>query len=1428
MGHMRGNRTRLALIGVTVTAVVMSSVGSWAPASAAPEEPVVSADVFSSSFEEGQPQPKWASTVETDAQGYPKASGVNGTDSVSIPGNVTDKIVDVQANSENTAGGELKENLVDGNINSKWLTFTNTGWAQFRFSEPTAVKRYAMSSANDAAVRDPKNWTLQGSTDGQTWTTIDTRADEVFAERFQTKTYDVANTTAYSYYKLDITANAGGVNLIQLAEIQFSDGSTAPAPENMRTVVGKGASGGYNAKANVGYTGVKALRYQGTHFATGRGYSYNKVFDVDVPVTKTTELSYMLFPNFMDDDLNYPSTFAAVDLAFSDGTYLSDLGARDQHGFELSPKGQGASKALYTNQWNRLASVIGSVADGKTIKRILVAYDNPKGPANFDGWFDDITIRTAPSTPDYQRPSDYVLTTRGTNSSGSFSRGNNFPATAVPHGFNFWTPMTNAGSISWLYDYAKNNNRDNLPTLQAFTASHEPSPWMGDRQTFQVMPSTGTPTADRAVRALPFKHSNETAQAHYYSVKFENGMRTEIAPTDHAAVFKFSFTDAGSNLVFDNVNNSGGLTLDAASGVVSGYSDVKSGLSVGATRMFVYGTVDQPVKASGKLTGQGRDNVAGYFQFDTSAQKTVQLKIATSLLSVDQAKKNLELEISPQDTFDSVKQRAQQAWDEQLGIIEVEGASQDQLTTLYSSLYRLYLYPNSGHENTGTNAAPVYKYASPVTAGAASTPTQTGAKVVDGKIFVNNGFWDTYRTTWPAYSLFTPTQAGEMADGFVQQYRDGGWVSRWSSPGYANLMTGTSSDVAFADAYVKGITTMDVQAAYDAAVKNASVTPPNDSVGRHGLDTSIFKGYTSTATNEGMSWAIEGYVNDYGIANMSKALHDKAAANDPRKQEYLENYEYFSNRAQNYVNMFDPATGFFQGRNPDGTRRVPAADFNPQEWGYDYTETDAWNMAFSVPHDGQGLANLYGGRDGLAKKLDEFFATPETAKFPGSYGGVIHEMTEARDVRMGQLGHSNQVSHHISYMYDYTGQPWKTQEKVREITSRLYLGSEIGQGYAGDEDNGEQSAWFLFSALGFYPLQMGNSTYAVGSPLFTKATLKLENGKKLVVNAPKNSAKNIYVQNLKVNGKAWDKSYLNHDVLAAGATLDFDMGPNPSKWATGASSVPPSITKGNEVPKPLRDISTAGTFTGPAALVDDTSQTQSAVDALQVDLPKTKEKAEFYTLTSSKDLADPKNWVLRGSLDGKTWTTADAREDQKFTWRQQTRAFKIAKPGHYRYYRLEIAGGATLAEFELLAKPLVTATRTITEQVDGPLQVASGVTVVDGATISGPVTVNAGASLYVFGGKVNGPISANGAGSVVLVDTQVGGPVSVTGATGRVNIENTKVGGPVSIVNNQAPVVLAANAIGGPMSGSGNTPDPVNNGLVNTVQGPKAGQLAGL
>ena len=1058
-----------------------------------------------------------------------------------------------------------------------------------------------------------------------------------------------------------------------------------PGTAGMTSRTGSGPSDTPTSKNEAGFTGKHSLRYAGKHTAGGRGYSYNKVFDVDVRVTGRTSLSYKIFPELPKTDLDYPATHASLDLAFTDGTYLSDLGATDQHGAELTPQGQAAAKTLYANQWNDRESRIGAVAAGKTVDRVLVAYDSPEGEGGFRGWVDDVSI--APKAPEKRLAhlSDYAQTTRGTLSSSKFSRGNTFPATAVPGGFNFWTPVTDAGSTDWLYEYARKNNDDNLPTLQAFGASHEPSPWMGDRQTFQVMPSTaaGKPDASRGARELPFHHGNEQAKPHYYGVTFDNGLKTQITPTDHAAMMRFTFPGDDANLIFDNVDNRGGLTLDEKAGTVTGFSDVRSKSSTGATRMFVYAAFDSPVTAGGRLDGGGGKDVTGYLRFDPGADRTVGMRIATSLISVDQAKANLEREIPADASFGETRQRAQQQWDDLLGRIEVEGASRDQLTTLYSSLYRLYLYPNSGAEQVGSRT----RYASPFSEPTGEdTPTHTGAKVVDlgpsekGKeVFVNNGFWDTYRTTWPAYSLLTPERAGRMADGFVQQYKDGGWISRWSSPGYADLMTGTSSDVAFADAYGKGVK-FDAEAAYDAAVKNATVVPPDPGTGRKGMSSSPFLGYTSTGTKEGMSWALEGYLNDFGIARMGEALHEKTG-----KPRYKEESEYFLGRARNYVKHFDDDVGFFQGKDAEGDWRLPPGEFDPRVWGHDYTETNAWSFAFTAPQDTKGLANLYGGREGLAKKLDKYFATPETAtkEFAGSYGDVIHEMTEARDVRMGMYGHSNQPSHHIAYTYDAAGQPWKTQEKVRDVLSRLYLGSEIGQGYPGDEDNGEMSAWYVFSALGFYPLVMGSPEYAVGSPLFKKATVHLENGRDLVIKAPGNSARDVYVQGLKVNGKPWQSTSLPHELIARGGTLEFDMGPNPSPWGTGEKNAPSSITRDDEVPSPPGDLTVPGKDT---PLLDDTSGTESAFSeaAMEVRPGSRDEPVTSYTLTSADKAKAPRSWVLEASDDGEKWKPVDRRRDESFRWDRQTRVFAVDDPGAYRHYRLVPSDESTLAEIELI------------------------------------------------------------------------------------------------------------------------------------------------
>ncbi|MFD5552798.1 GH92 family glycosyl hydrolase [Streptomyces sp. NPDC127068] len=1044
----------------------------------------------------------------------------------------------------------------------------------------------------------------------------------------------------------------------------------------LESSVDRGPARSPTAKTHAGFTGTGALHYRGAHRTDGRAHARHEVFDVDVRVGPDTELGYRIFPEMTDGDLDYRATRVSVDLAFTDGTLLSRLGARDQHGFPLSPHGQGAAKVLYVNQWNDVVSRIGAVARGRTVDRVLLAYDAPKGPGQLGGWVDDLVLRTAgdPAADPRARPSDLVSTVRGTHSSRAYSRGNTFPATAVPHGFNFWTPITDAGSLTWLYDYARGNGADNLPTLQAFGASHEPSPWIGDRQTFQIMPSTasGTPDAGRRARALAFRHENETARPHSYGVTFENGLRAEMAPTDHAAALRFTFPGEDANLLFDNVSDRAGLTLRPDSREVTGYSDVRSGLSAGATRLFVYGVLDRPVRRAGPLTSDAGGEVAGYVRLDAGPERTVTLRLATSLISLEQAKANLRQEIPEGTPFEAVRAAAQRQWDALLGRVRVKGASPEQLTTLYSNLYRLYLYPNSGFETV--DGSP--RYASPFSPQPRpDTPVRTGARIVPGRVYVNNGFWDTYRTTWPAYAFLTPEHAGRLVEGFVQQYRDGGWTSRWSSPGYADLMTGTSSDVAFADAYLKGVR-FDAERAYEAALKNATVVPSSSGVGRKGMATSPFLGYTSTTTREGLSWAVEGFVNDHGIGRMARALYERTG-----QRRYREEATYFLDRARHYVNLFDARVGFFQGRDAKGRWRLDPSAYDPRVWGHDYTETNGWGYAFSVPHDTRGLANLYGGRAALAARLDRYFATPETARFPGSYGRVIHEMTEARDVRMGQYGHANQVAHHVAYLYDAAGQPWKAQAKVREVLARLYTGSTIGQGYHGDEDNGEQSAWYLFSALGFYPLVLGGGEYAVGSPLFTEATVRMDNGRTLVVRAPRNSARNVYVQGLTVNGKPWRSTALPHEVLARGGVVEFAMGPRPSSWGTGPGAAPASLTGDDRRPVPRADL-----LRGAGPLFDDTSATSERVRSVALPVGR-RGRAVQYTLTSAERGGARVGWVLQGSAGGAGWRTLDRRVREGFAWGRQLRVFSVPSGGSpvaYERYRLVFDREVALAEVELL------------------------------------------------------------------------------------------------------------------------------------------------
>jgi hypothetical protein len=602
----------MAVAGALLIPVGLIAAPSTANAAPKPGE-------FSSSFESTDRQPA-ASTAETDAKGRPVQGNLTGSIRLGLPGSVLDQVSAVTASAENPPG-ETAVKLKDDDSSTKWLAFSPTGWVTYQLAKPVAVTKYSLTSANDAAGRDPKDFTVQGSDDGAKWTDLDSRTGQSFGGRFATDTYTFTNPTAYSYYRLNITANSGD-SLLQLADWDISDGTDVRPPATpMVSVVGSGPQRGANELPGAGFTGTASLRYAGGAEADGRAFATDKLFDVDIPVGPKTRLSYKIFPELTGEDLQYPSTYAAIDLHFTDGTYLSSRSPVDQHGNALTASGQGASKALFADEWNAVQSDIGDVANGKTIDRILLAYDNPGATAatHFQGWIDDLAVTATPAAIDGSSLTNYVDTRRGSNASGSFSRGNNLPISAVPNGFNFLTPVTDATSNSWEYVYQRNNNAANLPMLQGLAISHEPSPWMGDRNQMSIMPVPpgGNTTGQPSTRALAFSHDDEIARPDFYSVKLQNGMTAQMSPTDHGGVMQFGFTagQATGTLVFQNGNFSFGTD-----GTVTGWVDNGSGLSAGRTRMFFSGAFDRAPAGTGSTSAT----------FDTSATSQVTLRFATS------------------------------------------------------------------------------------------------------------------------------------------------------------------------------------------------------------------------------------------------------------------------------------------------------------------------------------------------------------------------------------------------------------------------------------------------------------------------------------------------------------------------------------------------------------------------------------------------------------------------------------------------------------------------------------------------------------------------------------------------------------------------------------------------------------------------------
>ncbi|GAA1387902.1 GH92 family glycosyl hydrolase [Luteococcus peritonei] len=812
----------------------------------------------------------------------------------------------------------------------------------------------------------------------------------------------------------------------------------------------------------------------------------------------------------------------------------------DQHGHT----GPGPVSCLVVQQWNVLDCPLDALTG-----RVELALDCPTGLGRL--WLQVLGSRPAPEPVD--DPVEAVRTTRGSHSGRGFSRGNTFPATCLPHGFTMLTPVTDARTRMWTYRW--HGERSATPELQALAFSHQPSPWIKDRHQLQLMGWQGEPVTHPSRRGIGFSHDDEYDRPHHYRVRLADESVAEMVPADHGGLFRFSWpTAAGRRGAMVDIPRAGLLrSRRLADGRVEFWgrleSDPAGGNQFRAPVGFFAGRSRQPVRI---LRTRGLRTLV----LEQADGEQLELEVATSFGSVDQAWHNLTLEVQGVG-FDELATRAHRAWSELLERLELPDDPALRSTAL-TCLYRVHCWPSSMHENTGTAEQPRWVHASPFSRAPLPRPWRPGAlwrttsPVVEGRIFVNNGYWDTYRTAWPHLALFTPGLAGDLVDGLLAAWRESGWMGRWSAPGHNNCMVGTSSDVIFADAARHGLA-FDEPAAYDSALRNASCPSPDPHMGRKGLQLARHLGWVPSEVDEAVGWSIENAVCDAALATWSADLAGRAdeLGLQGRREELLANARWLTNRALGLGLLFDPDSRMLRGRTRDGA--WSREDFDPLDWGGDHTESSAWTGSVSMTHDGATLARLHGGPEGLAAHLDRLLATPETGRHPGHYPAGMHEIAEARALRMGHLALSNQPAHHIAWMYLHAGRPDRAQQVVRELLDRGFVGAEIGQGYPGDEDNGEMSAWWLFAAMGLYPLSPGSGQYVLGAPL-APMVWHGERGTLRVTT----SGSGPFVAALRRNGEDWPHPVITLKELQGEVELAFELSEQPTDW--GRERAPWSLT----------------------------------------------------------------------------------------------------------------------------------------------------------------------------------------------------------------------------------------------------------------------------
>ena len=991
---------------------------------------------------------------------------------------------------------------------------------------------------------------------------------------------------------------------------------------------------------------------------------------LDTPTTGAEILEIAIYPELMQGADAVPdraATHLSLQIQDDDSQAIAVID-REGHNLSQPPAAVAphlAATILYPEQWNLWSIDLRNYSQANLATLALRSHVD-----HGTGWL-QVRTRTAPEPAELDRV-QRVRTTRGTHNRRGFSRGNVLPLTCLPHGMNFLTPMTDARTRQWVYTW----HGDPHPALQGLAISHQPSPWIGDRCSMHLMPYLGQPVLDPQQRALRFRHEDETAQPDLYRVELENGIVLATTPTVRGAVVQL------------DLPTDGGITVDQT---FPGYLQCQTTDAEGVSfHGWAIGNVDRPSEPSEPriffvgLVPEG-GSIAPAQENDGSERPYAahialpagkhEIFLATSFISVEQAWHNLELELSGK-TFAQVQEAAHREWLTELNKLEIDGVSDTIQDIAYSSLYRLLCYPNVAHENRGTAEEPEMVHAAiSKLLLRAHSDVGTGCEVLPGELYVNNGYWDTYRTCWPAFHLLYPEKAPTLLGGLLQLFRDSSWMGRWSAPGFINCMVGTSSDVIFADAAAHRIN-FDQHAAYLSALRNAMTPADSQVVGRKGNAFARFQPWVDTSQHEGLSWTLEGCVNDVGISRWAERLAQETTDESVRADRQAEDF-YFANRAATWRNLFQAESGFIVGRSKSGQWLQEAADLNPRIWGGDYTETNGWGMAFSSVFDGAALAQMHGGPAALGEKLDAYFQDPEKCLWEqrGTYGEILHEMREARAIGMGQFALSNQPAHHVPFMYLHSDRPDRAAEVLHDSFTRLFNGGEIGQGWPGDEDNGEFSAWWLFVALGLYPLDVSSGEFVITPPQVGSFRWTRADGTTL---AMQTSGSGIYIRRVTVNGQIREQPVVTVEELHQNFEMLVELSAEPCNWGQG--SHPSSL----EVSEYRRDaLFQARVQSGVAqteALIDDVGDSLVELPAGQEVLLELGATASPQVLTVTGDAPVEIKVELRRNGQ---WVPGIERT-VTFHWENETRVLPLDNAGvEIDALRLVCPNGGQLRQLEL-------------------------------------------------------------------------------------------------------------------------------------------------